>query len=462
MGAAPSDVVESCVERLRKASGAEGEETPVFPNLESVCISSTGFLSVSLAEDENPILDLLRGCCPTLVCVEYPCVRHMEDLVSPAVLAAFQPDARPAHGSLIDTIAERQHSRAEQAEHSEILVHFERRPRLDLRALRAVNMLRERRAGMVSTFLGRPKGIGALMKLLKPETVTLHGFRFFSNEDEDDPYHPALIDPMTWPTNTLRVMAPTVADEHNGRIPDKLCPVNQMGERACACNESEMWERAARFVAWVDAREKKRRQQSEGSEAAPRRVLELVNVGHNLSIICNCTGAYTAAVWQLKRTLLFWVAVRRGMPPERSQADDHAERLRELAAPLALDVRMPHWSEVWRAPCACGHDAFCGDDEKHVPEGEDAEREPDCVSVVDERERERALTSDAVPATPLREREHRPPRPPARTHGEHSRTGRGGAGTHAAGLWGVRRARRRGVRGRGRRALPLLGPGGHG
>ncbi|EJT45488.1 hypothetical protein A1Q1_06039 [Trichosporon asahii var. asahii CBS 2479] len=139
-----NDVLRDCIERKHFAPGM-GLDAPLFSSLDSLHISASSFLNMSAGGD-HPI--------------------RLEDV--------------RALGSAAS--------------------HFELRPGLNREELRMVRELQERRGRRVHVLLSAPRGIDALMKLLRPKNVTLHGFHFYSDESEAEPNCPLAIDPMAWPS----------------------------------------------------------------------------------------------------------------------------------------------------------------------------------------------------------------------------------------------------------------------
>lgn len=244
-----NDVLRDCIERKHFAPGM-GLDAPLFPYLDSLHISASSFLNMSAGGD-HPIRELLRGCRPSHVCVSYPPPRLLMAIASVLVLWELRPDIPQCIMGPLMEVAKRVALSGRSSGLEDVRAlgsaesHFELPPGLNREELRMVKELQERRGRRVHVLLSAPRGIDALMKLLRPKNVTLHGFYFYSDDSEAEPNCPLAIDPMAWPSpeGKLRIMATTPADTHGGHMPDKACPVDYTGEPLCTCNGRDIWER---------------------------------------------------------------------------------------------------------------------------------------------------------------------------------------------------------------------------
>lgn len=333
-------------------------------------------------------------CRPSVVCVEFPppCVvdNHVTDLLL---------QGKTVHQSFRDlTPQEPEPGFLKRMRFSDIAADgLAGRKGLDRLRRAQIRYLRAKRARAMAEVLGNPVALEDLLRLWNPETVTLHGFRFF---------HPGMgewrpggrgVDFLSWAQGRVRIFAPTVGSEHpadeGGQIPGIpgfQCrrKVGELGRR-CACNQLGMWRRAAKFLGSVHVHSFPPSPPSgplppASRSAISKPTLELCNVGQNLPLWCGCRYAYTAAIQNLKTYV-------RDEGALMARLEDGMWTRRQDKSRLAYHLEIPHWSEV--EGCACGlagvqagHDAkepleagvlqwFEGDaDGKVVP------REQGCVS----------------------------------------------------------------------------------
>lgn len=233
-----NDVLRDCIERKHFAPGM-GLDAPLFPSLDSLHISASSFLNMSAGGD-HPIRELLRGCRPSHVCVSFPSPRLLMAIASVVVLWELRPDIPQCIMGPLMEVAKRVAltGRSSGLENVRALgsaeSHFELPPGLNREELRMVRELQERRGRRVHVLMSAPRGIDALMKLMRPKNVTLHGFHFYSDESEAESNCPLAIDPMAWPSpeGKLRIMAPPLRIHTAATCPTKHAQWSTQGSRS--------------------------------------------------------------------------------------------------------------------------------------------------------------------------------------------------------------------------------------
>ncbi|EKD00192.1 hypothetical protein A1Q2_05535 [Trichosporon asahii var. asahii CBS 8904] len=311
----------------------DGETEPLFPNLHSVSIESRAFVPLALNPD-SPALFLKMFCRPSV--------------------------GKTVHQSFRDlTPQEPEPGFLKRMRFSDIAADgLAGRKGLDRLRRAQIRYLRAKRARAMAEVLGNPVALEDLLRLWNPETVTLHGFRFF---------HPGMgewrtggrgVDFLSWAQGRVRIFAPTVGSEHpadeGGQIPGIpgfQCrrKVGELGRR-CACNQLGMWRRAAKFLGSVHVHSFPPNPPNgplppASRSAISKPTLELCNVGQNLPLWCGCRYAYTAAIQNLKTYV-------RGEGALMARLEEGMWTRRQDTTRLAYHLEIPHWSEV--EGCACG------------------------------------------------------------------------------------------------------------